>query len=214
MGRTFSERLRHSLYLAHRTAEQARYLDALMEGRLTVGGFGELATQRYFIFQAFEESAALVRDDPVSGRFVFEELDRLAILRDDLAFYHGPDWQDHIEPLPETSTHCRRITELARTWPAGYVAHYYVRYLGDLSGGQVFRSRMARHQGLTGHGIRFYEFADVPDVTAFRDRYHALLDSVAWDESERDRVAQEAVQAFRMTNALFAALANRVLGPA
>ncbi|SCF07877.1 heme oxygenase [Micromonospora haikouensis] len=213
MRRTFSETLRHALYLAHRTAERARYLDALMDGQLAVTGFGELATQRYFIFKAFEESSALVRADPISGRFLFRELDRLAILGDDLAFYHGQDWRAKITPLPVTRTHCLRITELAQTWPAGYVAHYYVRYLGDLSGGQVFRSRMARHRGLTGAGIRFYEFADIPDVDAFRNRYHALLDAVAWDAAERGRVTQEAVQAFTLTNALFEALADRVLGP-
>lgn len=46
--------------------------------------------------------------------------------------------------------------------PAPLLAHAYVRYLGDLSGGQVIRRRVARAYGLEddgGAGVSFYEFA-------------------------------------------------------
>ena len=53
-----------------------------------------------------------------------------------------------------------RIEELAAgTDPSRLLAHAYVRYLGDLSGGQFIRRRIGKAYGLEdGAGLSFYEF--------------------------------------------------------
>lgn len=58
-----------------------------------------------------------------------------------------------------------RIAQLASSdEPAPLLAHAYVRYLGDLSGGQVIRRRVAKSYGLDvdgdgdGRGTEFYAF--------------------------------------------------------
>ncbi|WP_394620169.1 heme oxygenase (biliverdin-producing) [Lentzea sp. JNUCC 0626] len=209
----FSQTLRDALADVHRRSERWDYLDALLGGTLPMAAFVEFTAQRYFLYSAFEDDDSAVRADPVAGRFVFDELSRLAVVRTDLEHFHGRHWEKVIEPLPAVAEHCARVRELARDWPGGYVAQYYVRYLGDLLGGQVFREKMAKHHGLTGPGIRFYDFAGIPDVPAFRTRYHDLLDAVPWDEDEQARVVGEAIEAFDATHRFFVALADRTMQP-
>jgi heme oxygenase (biliverdin-producing, ferredoxin) len=52
--------------------------------------------------------------------------------------------------------------------PAGLLAHGYVRYLGDLSGGQFLRRKIAKAYELDeqeGAGLEFYDFASLEDNT-------------------------------------------------
>ncbi|MFY1638108.1 heme oxygenase (biliverdin-producing) [Solwaraspora sp. WMMB335] len=208
---TLSHLIGEALAGAHRRSGRWRYLDTLLAGNLPVSAFKEFVTQRYFIYQAFEETADLVRADPVAAQFLFPELERLAPVRRDLAFYYGPEWMEQVRPYDVTAEHCGWIRRLAGEWPAGYIAQHHVRYIGDLAGGQVFRNKMTEHQGLVGPGIEFYDFADITDVSGFRRRYNTLLDTAPWDDDERHRIAAEAARAFEQTNALFTALAEQTL---
>lgn len=58
-----------------------------------------------------------------------------------------------------------RINELANaTDPSPLLAHSYVRYLGDLSGGQAIRHTLAKAYDLDeeeGDGIAFYAFKEL-----------------------------------------------------
>jgi heme oxygenase len=78
------------------------------------------------------------------------------------------------------------------TWPGGYIAHHYTRYLGDLSGGQFIAGAVARVYKLTPpNGVRFYDFSSLGDLTEFKERYRALLDTAPWDDDERNRIVGE-----------------------
>ena len=65
---------------------------------------------------------------------------------------------------------------MAATWPGGFVAHHYTRYLGDLSGGIFIGRVMQRRFGFDTNGIGFYLFADIADPRAFKDVYREQLD--------------------------------------
>jgi heme oxygenase len=100
---------------------------------------------------------------------------------------------------------------VAFDWPAGLVAHHYLRYLGDLSGGQIIRRLVGRAYGLDTDGVRFYVFDEIPKPKPFKDAYRAALDAVPWDEEEKARVVAEVSLAFRLNRDLFADLGERHL---
>ena len=64
----------------------------------------------------------------------------------------------------------QRIEDIANSAnPAPLLAHAYVRYLGDLSGGQTIRHILAKAYGLdeaAGTGVSFYAFKELRSAKA------------------------------------------------
>ncbi|BCJ71267.1 hypothetical protein CS0771_08110 [Catellatospora sp. IY07-71] len=208
MSEPFSARLRAATWTDHSSAEQTTFLDDLTRGRLTVAAHAALTAQHYLIYEVLEEAAAHWSGDPVAGGFHTEALTRLPALAADLAFLLGPAWRDSLTPTPATAEYAARLREIAFTWPAGYVAHHYNRYLGDLSGGQYVARALARAYGLTlgGDGLRFYAFDGVADLDGFKNAYRARLDAAPWDAAEQVRVIDEVKLAYRLNTDVLADL--------
>jgi heme oxygenase len=101
-----------------------------------------------------------------------------------------------------------RIEKVGATWPGGFVAHHYTRYLGDLSGGQFIGRLMARRFGFETNGIGFYLFQDIADPRAFKEVYRDQLDAAPWDAAEKERVIDEVLLAYRLNTELFDDLAR------
>ncbi|MFC0531402.1 biliverdin-producing heme oxygenase [Phytohabitans kaempferiae] len=197
----FALKVRELTRSDHAAAQGMAYFDALLSGGLDRSGYTALTAQLFFVYETLEEAADEMRDDPVAGAFVFDELARLPALVADLAHLLGPDWPAQVAASGPTSEYRARLREVAFTWPAGFVAHHYTRYLGDLSGGQVMRRAIQREYGLDGPGTRFYEFPGV-EPRAFKQRYRQLLDSAPWDAVEQDRFLDEVSRAYQLNTAM------------
>lgn len=208
----FSTALRERSSSAHSGSEGAGFMSDLMRGKGTRDDYVALVAQHWFIYEALEEAASRMAADPVAAAFVSEKLTRLPALEADLEFLIGPDWRDRIAPLPTTERYVARIREVATTWPGGFVAHHYTRYLGDLSGGLFIGKIMARQFGFETNGIGFYIFGEIADPTAFKDRYRDELDAAPWDEAEQQRVIDEVLVAYRFNTDLFTDLAAAKAG--
>ena len=204
----FSTALRERSRTAHSGSEHAGFMDDLMRGRGTRDDYVALVAQHWFIYDALEAAAEAMRDDPVAAPFISEKLTRLPAIEADLAFLIGDDWRERIAPLPTTRRYVERIREVGATWPGGFVAHHYTRYLGDLSGGLFIGKLMARQFGFETNGIGFYLFDEIADPTAFKDVYREQLDAVAWDAAERERVIDEVLAAYQFNTDLFVDLAT------
>lgn len=203
----FSTALRERSRTAHSGSEHAGFMDDLMRGRGTRDDYVALVEQHWFIYEALETAAAAMRDDPIAAPFISDKLTRLPAIESDLAFLIGDDWRERIEPLPTTRRYVQRIREVGASWPGGFVAHHYTRYLGDLSGGLFIGKLMARQFGFETNGIGFYLFDEIADPAAFKDVYREQLDAVAWDAAERERVIDEVLAAYQFNTDLFIDLA-------
>ncbi|MEJ3748006.1 biliverdin-producing heme oxygenase [Actinomycetes bacterium KLBMP 9797] len=197
----FAEKVREATRPDHAAAQSTAYFDALLAGRLDRAGYAALTAQLFFVYEMLEDAAAEMRSDPVAGPFVVDELTRLPALVADLEFLLGADWPAQVSASAATSEYRARLREVAFTWPAGFVAHHYTRYLGDLSGGQIMRRTLVREYGFVDAGTRFYQFADVQPV-AVKRRYRQLLDAAPWDAVEQDRFLDEVSVAYRLNIAM------------
>ncbi|WP_327291392.1 biliverdin-producing heme oxygenase [Streptomyces sp. NBC_01198] len=204
----FSAVIRDASRQQHTEAENSAFMADLLGGRLGVAAYARYTEQLWFVYRALEEGAARLAGDPVAGPFVRPELLRVAELERDLGHLLGDGWQRRAAPLAATADYAARITETAAGWPAGYVAHHYTRYLGDLSGGQVIRGIAEKTWDLPhkGDGVRFYVFEGIPNPAAFKRDYRQLLDVLPLDDLERQRVVDECRTAFALNSALFTAL--------
>jgi heme oxygenase len=191
-------------------AHNSAFMSDLLGGRLGVTAYARFTEQLWFVYRALEDGARSLAADPVAGPFLKTDLHRVAALERDLDHLLGPGWQSHAVALPATTHYTDRIRETAATWPAGYVAHHYTRYLGDLSGGQIVRDIAEKTWGFQrkGDGVRFYVFDTISNPAAFKREYRRHLDDLAADELERQRVVAECLHAFALNTAVFAALAE------
>ncbi|MFD7069295.1 heme oxygenase (biliverdin-producing) [Streptomyces sp. NPDC059913] len=201
----FSTLIRTASHQQHTEAESSAFMGDLLGGRLGVDAYTRYTEQLWFVYRALEEGARELADDPVAGPFIRPELMRTAELERDLAHLRGADWREGLEPLPATAAYAARVAECARDWPAGYVAHHYTRYLGDLSGGQIIRDRAERTWGFArkGDGVRFYVFEGIANPASFKRDYRELLDAVEVDDLEKQRIVDECRRAFALNTAVF-----------
>jgi heme oxygenase len=203
---TLSTRLRSETADVHDAAERAPFIARLLGGELTIDAYVLLLTQYLPVYRALEAIAERYRYDPVLGDLVPAALDRSDALEHDLRVLGG-DGFDAIEPTTATADYVTRIAEISADWSGGFVAHHYVRYLGDLSGGKIIRRILSRHYGLTDdRGLSFYAFDDLANGVQFKKRYRAALDRAPWGPGEHDRIVDEARCAFEHNLAVFAAL--------
>ncbi|CAM5560409.1 biliverdin-producing heme oxygenase [Streptomyces abikoensis] len=204
----FSTLIRTASHEQHTEAENSTFMSDMLGGRLGVDAYRRYTEQLWFVYRALESAAESLAGDPVAGPFLRPELARTAELERDLAHLGGPDWRSGLTPLPETAQYAARIEECARDWPAGYVAHHYTRYLGDLSGGQIIRGTAEKTWGFArkGDGVRFYVFEAIANPAAFKREYRGLLDALPVDDLEKQRVVDECKRAFALNTAVFRAL--------
>jgi heme oxygenase len=204
----FSRLVRERTARGHSSSENATFMSDLMTGEGSREDYVALVEQHYFIYEALEGVQPAMHQNPDVSPFLSPALTRLPALEADLAFLLGDNWRARIAPLEVTRRYTARILEVAASWPAGYVAHHYTRYLGDLSGGQYIAKVMARRFGFETNGIGFYLFDQIADPRAFKDTYRAQLDAVEWSDAERDRVIDEVMVAYDFNTELFVGLAE------
>jgi heme oxygenase len=184
---------------------------ALLGGELDVAAYAALAAQLWFVYDALEAVGDDLADNHTAAPFCLDELRRRPGLTADLRHLVGDDWQTTITALPSTRDYVARLRAIAADrWAGGWIAHHYTRYLGDLAGGQVVRSRLRTIYGIDGDGARFYAFDKISNPAEFRRRYRAALDSAPFDADEQRRVVDEAVNAFVLNIAVLDELAEQV----
>ncbi|WKD34909.1 heme oxygenase (biliverdin-producing) [Streptomyces xanthophaeus] len=207
----FSTVIRVASHEQHTEAETSTFMSDLLGGRLGVDAYTRYTEQLWFVYRALEDAAESLKDDPVAGPFIQPELMRVAEIERDLAHLVGPDWRESVVALPATRAYADRVAECAARWPGGYVAHHYTRYLGDLSGGQIIRDKAERTWGFErkGDGVRFYVFADISNPAAFKRTYRELLDAIAADDLEKQRIIDECKRAFDFNGAVFRELGEQ-----
>lgn len=211
-GMDFSETIRLATAGAHRGAERSSYLGKLLGGALPIESYGRLVVQHRSIYEALESFNWSMSMDDVAGEFVQDEVVRLPALERDVAAVLGAEWttRPEAELVPATVEYCARIREVGETWPAGWVAHQYVRYLGDLSGGFHVGGRIEAVFGIDAtNGTAFYDFPKVDDPTAWKDAYRRRLDQAPWDQAEQERIVEEILEAYRLNTVIFEQLGDR-----
>ncbi|OKK19345.1 heme oxygenase [Streptomyces sp. CB00455] len=201
----FSTVIRVASHEQHTEAETSSFMSDLLGGRLGVEAYTRYTEQLWFVYRALEDAAGALAGDPVAGPFIRPELMRVAEIERDLGHLLGPGWRARVAALPATAAYAARVAHCAAHWPGGYVAHHYTRYLGDLSGGQIIRDKAERTWGFErkGDGVRFYVFADIPNPAAFKRTYRGLLDAIAADDLEKQRIIDECKRAFDFNGAVF-----------
>ncbi|MBO3459894.1 heme oxygenase (biliverdin-producing) [Aetokthonos hydrillicola Thurmond2011] len=214
MSIDLASKLREGTKQSHTMSENTAFMKCFLKGIVEQEPFRKLIANLYFLYCAIEEELERHHDHPAVAPIYFRELNRKANLEQDLAFYYGYRWQDQIVASKEGRAYVDRIHEVAKTEPALLIAHAYVRYMGDLSGGQslkkIIRSAMSLPED---QGTRFYEFDDLKSVEAiraFKGKYRDALNSLPIDDTLAQKIVDEANNAFQLNRNVFHELEDDV----
>lgn len=204
-----AQRLRAATKELHAVAERAGIMPDLLRGQLTRQCYCELLRNLFEIYRALELALTARAGDPALAPVVFPRLFRTATLAADLDILWPGSWREQLPLQSATHLYVARIEELSESAPALLAAHAYVRYLGDLSGGQILRRIVARMLGTRqGEGTSFYEFGSDLEVAQSARVLRAGLAALPVDESREAAIVAEALDGFRMHERLFVELAQ------
>lgn len=205
---SLSTAMREGSRAEHEAAESSSFMAALLDGALAPQAYADLLLRLRAVYAALEETVRERVSDPLVGAVHDPALERLAAIDADLEHWvPGVTSYDVDSPATATYVECIRRAD----WSGALVAHHYTRYLGDLSGGQAIGRVLTRTYDLAdGVGVAFYDFPAIPKPKPYKDGYRARLDALGLAAADVGRVVDEVKTAFRLNQALFAELGERL----
>lgn len=200
------DRLRSGTHDLHAQAELGRAMQALIRGQMSRDAYAVLLRNLHVLYAALEPALEAHRHHPMLAPLHDDRLARCSALESDLRALHGEDWSS----LPVVRTareYVERLKALEARTPELLAGHAYVRYLGDLSGGQILLERVGRMLGLEdGEGTRFYEF-DEPGAAVLATQFRDGLASLPVSEQDIERLLEESRLSFVLHTRMFDELA-------
>ena len=203
-----ADRLRQATRALHAQAERSGIMRTLLTRRITRDDYCALLANLHAIYRAMENCFATHAQHayvlPIADPLLF----RSASIEVDLFALHGATWRTDLFLARATLAYVARIETYTTSDIERVIAHAYVRYLGDLNGGQMLEPIVKKTLGLhDAAGTQFYRF-DVPDISEYALRYRASLDSLPVTWSRIGVIIEEAQWAFEQHIALFEELAS------
>ncbi|MEJ8851012.1 biliverdin-producing heme oxygenase [Variovorax rhizosphaerae] len=210
-----SESLKNETRDLHTQAERSAFMQVLLRGKMDRTAYGAMLRNLHAIYAAMESVLARHAHDPLLAPLVLPGLPREAALRHDLDALFGNAWHRAYALEPAAQRYVARLQAIEEARPGLLAAHSYVRYLGDLSGGQILARIVRESMGLpAGEGTAFYAFGDAAATAHLRKAYRAGLAVLRPDDATRRAIVDEARLAFELHCALFDELAQAYLQPA
>ncbi|TFK70923.1 heme oxygenase-like protein [Pluteus cervinus] len=206
--------LREATHEAHDTVAQSPAAKALLSGLLSKEEYVRYLMMLYHVYDTFERGLDRHSTHPVlEPTYNPTLLARTSALSSDISYLlqaPSSSWKSHpvhkaltSSPPPALVSYIGRLTELSNSQdPTGLLSHAYVRYLGDLSGGQTIRHTIAKAYGLDeqeGLGLEFYRFNEMAgqkmagqgEMKRIKEWFRESMNVVG----ERDRRVKEIVLA-------------------
>jgi heme oxygenase (biliverdin-producing, ferredoxin) len=202
-----SLRLRAETHTLHRQVECSAFVTTLLSGRMPKAVYNLLLRNLEPIYFELEAGMVLHSTHPGIRPVFHPTLFRVQALRRDLDLLHGESWRDDLPVSNACAVYVARLRYLQKFEPELLAAHAYVRYLGDLSGGQRLGAIVARSFCLPineggNRGVDFYNFGELEEVLSLSKAFRAGIDTL-----KSDGILVEAMLAFEIHGQLFEELA-------
>lgn len=195
----------------HRRVERTPFMASLLRGEVDRQRYVGLLLNLQALYAALEEALTRHGTTPCVAPVVMPELFRGRAIAADLQALAGDGLPAHAPLTAAMQQYVERLHILSTAKPGLLVAHAYVRYLGDLNGGQALRRVVARSLGLEGGsdntGTHFYDFGDSITQQRLVQRFRAGLEAAAAQLQDPQALTAEAISAFERHECMFEELA-------
>ncbi|EKJ88238.1 heme oxygenase (biliverdin-producing) [Leptospira meyeri] len=189
----------------HQETEKVPYIRAIFRGGLDAQTYTYQLESLHAVYAVMEDLYRQNKDNPILAKLYFPALFREKSLKEDIVSFQkkfGTKLRGSISKA--TQNYIDHIKNTAKTKPELLVAQAYVRYLGDLSGGQSIKKVVAKTFELEGNeGTAFYEFPEIEDLMAFKGIYRQNLDTLPLNDTQKAELLAEANATFDLNKFLF-----------
>jgi heme oxygenase len=182
--------------MLHGRAERSGFVADMLRGRATRTGYTLFLRNLLPAYQALETGLEKHRQTPGLEGLARPEIYRAKAMEADLLGLCGPDWFDALPLLPAGRKYAHRVAAAAEGSGAGLIGHAYVRYLGDLSGGQVLKRLLSKSLGLAANTLSFYDFPEIDEIKEYKVYFRDVLDQISFSVLSRADVVAAAIEAF------------------
>ena len=170
------DRFRNATGALHLQAEKTGIIRDLLRGKASRAGYALLLRSLIPAYRQLEAGLDRQRHAPAIEAIAIPALYRSDALRSDLDWLCGGDWALRLPLLPAAERYADRIVAVSGGEGGGLLAHAFVRYMGDLSGGQILKRLLARSLELPPDALSFYDFPALGDIEAFKADYRSGLE--------------------------------------
>lgn len=205
-------KLREGTAEKHAETEKVPYLIATFRGKIDPQTYTLQLECFYHIYKVMEEEFTKQKSHPILSKIYFPEIFRTKAIEEDIAFYESKKGTKRSGTIsPKTQSYIDHILRVSKENPTMLLAQSYVRYLGDLSGGQVLKKIIAKTFALeSADGLAFYEFPALEDFQAFKEKYRSLMNEMPLTDAEQSELVEEAKSVFDLNKDLFVELESKV----
>lgn len=205
---TLPERLKNETRTLHLQVERSPFMNTLLRSKMNRRSYAAMLRNLAEIYAALEPAIERHATLPAIAPIHDPALFRGRALASDLDALHGAGWREELPVQPAAVAYVARLQQIDRDDPDLLVAHAYVRYLGDLSGGQLLRRIVTESFQLKPPaGTAFYDFGDAAETTRLITMFRSGLSQVSDDDARISAIVGEAVAGFERHRVLFDELA-------
>jgi heme oxygenase len=207
---TLADRLKTETRALHIAAERTTFMGLLLGGRMSRSTYCRLLRNLQVIYGALEPALERHARHPLLAPIFQPALFRASSLAADLRVLQGDGRHDDSHDIqPATHDYVKRLSRIDGGEPDMLLAHAYVRYLGDLSGGQLLRGIVSESLALQGGaGASFYDFGGAAETRALAQAFRDGLGRVVVSIPKADALIAEASLSFKLHTQLFKQLAS------
>jgi heme oxygenase (biliverdin-producing, ferredoxin) len=196
-----AQRLKVATAPLHRQVERSGLMRRILAGDFVHADYVALLHDLAALYGALEPALARHASHPWLAPVVDRALFRTEALRRDL---QDLPRATRVAPTAAAVAYVARLRWLDRHAPGRLLAHAYVRYLGDLSGGQVVQRIVARTLGLTPPtGLHFYDFGDAATAAARAQAFRRGLAALRLEPDAAEGLTSEAQWSFAQHAQMF-----------
>jgi heme oxygenase len=192
---TLSNELRERTAALHTEAERSGIVNDILRKQADRRGYAMLLRNLLPAYVKLERALERPRASQALDVFAEPALRRAPRIAADLESLSGPRWEWDLPLLPAGQAYADAVAMAGAGNGAGLMAHAYVRYFGDLSGGQVLKRLLGQSLGIGPDALSLYEFPGLDPVDA-KNRMRDAIDTGVAD-TDRDTVIVEAMRAFQ-----------------
>ena len=182
----------------HQAAEKTGVVSDILRQQVSMRDYVNYVQNLIEIYKTLESETAWIKNHASLADFFTSALYRQSQLEHDYSQLLSLNGSTPITVIhDDTRRYCEHIRHSQRHAASAMLAHIYVRYLGDLNGGQVLHRLLQSSLGLKDDCLTFYAFPKIQDIQTFRTDFRMALNSIVLSPAESDIAHQAALDAFQ-----------------